>query len=142
MRKSFSLLVTIVFMVVMSVIGYMILQFSTSTVNHTTRSFVSTRANLMLRSATEYAILALQGHDFSGGCLNSINYTGGDNFFDVNITYHYFTTDDCSSSKWSGCKCSHITTKDTNGSALIYVTVTSRNPNFYVRKVRVTLQNP
>ncbi|MEO1928724.1 MAG: hypothetical protein ABGX26_08570 [Nautiliaceae bacterium] len=142
MRKSFSLLVSIVFMVIMSVIGYLILQFSAATVSNTSRSFVSTRADLMLRSATEYAILALQGHDFSDGCLNSINYTGGDNFFDVNITYHYFTTDDCSSSKWSGCKCSHISTKDTNGSVLIYVTVTSKNSNFHIRKVRVTLQNP
>ncbi|WP_456480218.1 hypothetical protein [Nautilia sp.] len=143
MRKSFSLIITIVFMVVMSVIGFMILKFSGASNTHISRSFINTRAELMLRSATEYAILALQGHEINSTskCLNKIDMN--DNLFDINITYHYFVTD-CTSnpSIWSGCKCSDINTPDTNGSVLIYVTVTSKNPNFHVRKVRFTLQNP
>ena len=64
MKKGISLLITIVFIVVMSIVGLMILTFSGSSTTHTTRSFLDTRAELMLRSATEYAILALHGHIF------------------------------------------------------------------------------
>jgi predicted DNA binding protein len=99
---------------------------------------MDTRAELMLRSATEYAILALQGHDFSGGCLNSLDINDSDNLFNVKVNYHYFLTN-CNPDE---CNCSTITTADTNGSVLIYVTVTSKNPNFHIRKVRFTLQNP
>ena len=144
MRKSFSMIITIVFIVVLSVIGIMILKFSSSSNLHTARSFIDTRAELMLRSATEFAIMAMEAHNFNSTnkCLNSINYTDGDNLFDVNITFHYFATDCNTSNVWDGCRCSTIQTADTNGSVLVYVTVTSRNPNFHIRKTRFTLQNP
>jgi hypothetical protein len=124
------------FIIVMSVIGYMILKFNSSSNVHTARSFMDTRAELMLKSSTEYAILALQGHNFNNGCLNKVNLH--DNLFDVNITYHYFFTNCPSDCNY----CSNINTEDTNGSVLIYVTVTSKNPSFHIRKVRFTLQNP
>jgi len=134
------MIITIVFVVVLSIIGIMILKFSSASTTHTSRSFMDTRAELMLRSATEYAILALQGHDFNSTCLNKINLD--DELFDINITYHYFIVGNCSSSVWNNCYCSEINTSDTNGSVLVYVTVASKNPNFHIRKVRFTLQNP
>ncbi len=142
MRKSFSLIITIAFIVIMSVIGMMILKFSSSSTAHTARSFMDTRAELMLRSSTEYAILALQGHEINATnkCLNEVNLS--DNLFDIKIKYHYFIEGNCSSAVWSGCQCSQIDTVDTNGSVLVYITVTSKNPNFHIRKVRFTLQNP
>ncbi len=142
MKKAFSLIIVTAFIVVMSVVGIMILKFSSSSTVHTARSFMDTRAELMLRSATEYAILALQGHEINSTnkCLNKIDMS--DNLFDINITYHYFIDDNCSSDIWQGCKCSKIETADTNGSVLVYVTVTSKNPSFHIRKVRFTLQNP
>jgi len=142
LRKSFSLIITIVFIVIMSIIGLMILSFSTSSTAHTARSFMDTRAELMLRSATEYAVLALQGHEInaSNKCLNKI--VMDDELFDINITYHYFIDGNCSSAVWQNCHCSEIETADTNGSVLVYVTVSSKNKNFNIRKVRFTLQNP
>ena len=144
MKKAFSMIITIVFIIVMSIIGMMILKFSSASVMHTTRSFMDTRAELMLRSATEYAILALHGHEFNStnGCLNNVSFSDSDNLFDINITYHYFVTDDCSNSIWKNCKCSTIETEDTNGSVLVYVTVSSKNSDFHIRKTRFTLQNP
>jgi hypothetical protein len=91
----------------------------------------------MLKSATEFGILALHGHDFSKNCLKNVNLS--DKLFDVNITYTYFSTD-CT--KFNGCRCRPILTEDTNGAVLIYVTLTSKNPYFKIRKVRFTLQNP
>jgi hypothetical protein len=136
LRKSFSLLITLLFVIFVAIIGVLSLEFAFSTTKHTANVSLDTRAELLSRAATEYAILAMQGHDYKTNCLKSINLK--DNFFDVNITYHYFFTD-CNPDE---CNCSKIETADTNGSALIYVTVTSRNPNFHIRKVRFTLQNP
>jgi hypothetical protein len=139
LRKSFSLLLTLLFVIFVAIIGVMSLQFASFTTKHTADVSLDTRAELLSRAATEYAILAMQGHDYSKNCLEKVNISG-DPFFDVNITYNYFLTD-CDS---SACKdyCSKINTADTNGSALIYVTVSSKNPTFHIRKVRFTLQNP
>jgi hypothetical protein len=136
LRKSFSLLITLVFVIFIGIIGIMSLEFATVTNKHTSDIYIDTRAELISRAATEYAILAMQGHDYGGNCLKNINMQ--DDFFNINITYHYFLTD-CNPDE---CNCSKIETADTNGSVLIYVTVTSKNKNFHIRKVRFTLQNP
>jgi hypothetical protein len=137
LRKSFSLLLTLLFVIFIAVIGVMSLEFAGATTHHTSNVALDTRAELMSRAATEYAILAMQGHEYKNGCLKAINISG-DPFFDINITYHYFLTD-CNPSE---CNCSKIDTADTNGSALIYVVVTSKKREFHIRKVRFTLQNP
>jgi Flp pilus assembly protein TadG len=136
LKKGFSLFYTLVFLIIMATVGLMIMQFSAYSTKHTARSFMDTRADLVLRSATEYAIMALQAHDYKKyGKINEINMTYPG--FIVHTRFHYFATD-CTSGK----TCSQITTPDTNMSVLIYVTVISKNPNFHIRKVRVTLQNP
>ena len=136
MKKGFSLLLSIIFMVIMAFIGLMIMQFNASSSKHATESFLDTKANLALRSATEYAILAIQGHNFDNGVLHSINISYP--LFDANVTIYYFLTN-CPT---GDNKCSKIETNDTNGSVLIYTTVTSKNSNFHIRKVKMTLQNP
>jgi hypothetical protein len=138
LKKSFSLLITLLFVIFVAVIGVMSLEFAASANRHTSNVALDTRAELLSRAATEYAILAMQGHDYKKNCLKHIDLN--DTFFDVNITFHYFLTD-CNTSVCNDY-CSDIKTEDTNGSALIYVTVTSKNPDFHIRKVRFTLQNP
>ena len=54
----------------MAIIGVMIMKFSASSSKHASTSIMDIRANLALRSATEYAILALQGHDYKNGRIN------------------------------------------------------------------------
>ena len=137
LKKSFSLLFTLFFIIIIATIGLMSMQFSAATTKHTANTSMDMRAELMLRSSTEFAIMAMQGHDYSKNCLKHINLS--DTFFDANITFHYFLTT-CPSS--CGSQCSAISTADTNGTALIYVTVTSKNPYFNIRKVRFTIQNP
>lgn len=134
MKNGFSYFYTIIFLVVMALIGIMIMQVSATSTKHTARSFLDTKAELILRSATEYAIMAIQAHDYTKGRINEINMTYPG--FNVNTKFHYFSTS-CSDNG-----CSKINTADTNMSVLIYVTVTSKNPSFRVRKVKVTLQNP
>jgi len=135
LKKSFALLLSIAFVLVMAFIGMMVMRFSSASSVHVRESYMDVRANLALRSATEYAILALQGHDFSSGRVNSIHIDYP--MFEANVKFHYFLTD-CDGSS----DCSTIDTADTNGSVLVYVEVVSKNPNNRVRKYRVTLQNP
>lgn len=137
MRKSFSLLFTLIFIIIMSMVGVMILNLGASSTRHTARSFMDTKAELALRAATEYAILALQGHDYATyGRINKIDLNFSE--FKAEIKFHYFSPA-CTSNPPD---CTYEDTNDTNMTALVYVTVTSKNPDFYIRKVRVTLQNP
>ena len=136
MKKAFSLLLSIIFLMVMAFIGSMVLSFSAAGSYHSSNLFLDTKANLALKSSTEYAILALHGHDFSKGKLDEINLSYP--FFNSNIKFHYFSTD-CKSGDYN---CSLIETKDTNATVLVYVRVTSKLPNYPLRKVKVSLQMP
>ena len=110
------------------------MNFSASSSRHASNSIMDIRANLALRSATEYAILALQGHNFQNGRINEINLSYP--MFNANVKFHYYLLN-CNDEN-----CSKIDTNDTNGSVLVYVTVTSKLPQFHIRKVKMTLQNP
>ena len=136
MKKGFSLLLSIIFLMIMAFIGIMTLSFNASSSHHMSNLFLDTKANLALKSSTEYALLALHGHDYRNGLLNEINISYP--FFNSNIRFHYFLTD-CPD---NNDNCSKIKTKDTNGTVLVYVTVTSKLPNYPLRKVKVTLQTP
>lgn len=136
MKKGFSLLLSIIFMIVMAFIGIMVMEFSASTSHHVSESFLDTKANLALRSATEYAILAIQGHDFKKGLINEININYP--LFNANVKIYYFLTNCPTRSK----NCIKINTADTNATVLLYTTVTSKNSSFHIRKVKITLQNP
>ena len=121
----------------MAIVGTMIMQFSAYSTKHTARSFLDTKAELLLRSATEYAIMALQSRDYTtAGRLSqiTINYPG----FMAKVKFHYFCSD-CNS---TSTDCSFSKTKETNMSTLIFVSVESKNPAFRIRKTRITLQNP
>jgi len=121
----------------MAFIGMMVMSFSASTSHHVRESYLDTKADLALRSATEYAILALQGHHFQTN--NRINHIRIDYpLFNADIRFHYFLTN-CPS---NDNNCTQISTADTNGSVIVYVEITSKNPDFHIRKFRATLQNP
>ena len=136
LKKSFSLLLSIIFLMIMAFIGAMVMSFSASSSHHSSNLFLDTKANLALKSSTAYAILALHGHNFKNGLIKEINLSYP--FFNSNIKFHYFLTN-CSS---ADSNCSKIITKDTNATVLVYVTVTSKLPNYPLRKVKVTLQTP
>ena len=136
MKKSFAMLLSIIFLMVMAFIGGMVVSFSGSSAHHSSNLFLDTKASLALKSSTAYAILALHGHNFSNGLLNEINLSYP--FFKSNIKFHYFLTN-CPG---GAINCSQIITGDTNGTVLVYVTVTSKLPDYPLRKVKVSLQMP
>jgi len=136
LKKSFALLLSIAFIVVLAFIGIMVMSFTSASATHVRESYIDVKAELALRNATAYALMALQGHDFRNGKIKHIHIDYP--MFNANVYFHYFLTN-CGSTDEN---CSNITTADTNGSVLIYVEVISKNPYNYVRKYRFTLQNP
>lgn len=83
----------IIFILLLSLILSSTLGLSTSTTRVTTNKYIYEQARILAKSATEYAILAIQSHNMSGGCLQKINmkYPNTSSYlFDINITLHYF----------------------------------------------------
>ena len=135
MRKGFSLIYAIVFLIITSMIITALLSVQKKAIFQTQNVYLDIASDNALKNLTEYSIMAIQGHDFTKGCIAQINYDIP--LFKGTATFHYFLTN-C-----SGCSnCSTISTKETNGTVLIDAVIESKNPNFFIRKERITLQNP
>ncbi|MDR1554458.1 MAG: type II secretion system protein [Campylobacteraceae bacterium] len=89
MRKAFGLITAILFIVLVATIGALALSFSTKTNRQTSDIYLKTQAELLSYSATEYALLAISGHDIFGdnNCVNIITATEGG--FGITITLQY-----------------------------------------------------
>ena len=134
MKKSFAMLMAIAFVVVLGTIGTLMMYFSSLSVKQTSDNYLATQGELYARSATEFAIQALESRDFKNdGCINKIDINT--TLYDINMTFHYFLTN-CP----SDCNCSQITTKDSNGTIMINTYVKSKVDN--IRYFRQTLQKP
>lgn len=90
MRQGFSMITAIVFMVLVATLGALALSLSTTTVKQTGDLYLREQAELLVQSATEYALLAISGHQINSanGCLNTINATY-ETIFDINISIYY-----------------------------------------------------
>ena len=134
MKKSFAMLFAIAFVVVLGTIAGLMMFFSTTTLKETEDNYMSLQSQLYARSATEFAIQALESRDYKNdGCINKIDINTS--LYDINMTFHYFLTT-CP----SDCNCSVITTKESNGTVMINTYVKSKVDK--VRFFRQTLQKP
>jgi len=135
LKKSFAMLFAIAFIVVLGTIAMLMMDFSVTSLKETSDEYLRVEEKLKAKSATEYAVMALQARDFKNdGCINKIDING--TIFDVNITFHYFLTE-CP----QDCNCSVISTQDSNGSVLINTYVSSKIMP-HIRYFRQTLQKP
>jgi len=134
LKKSFAMLFAIAFIVVLGTIGTLMLYFSTATLKQTEDNYLSAQGELYARSATEFAIQALESRDFQNdGCINKIDINTS--LYEINMTFYYFLTN-CP----TDCNCSTIVTKESNGTVMINTYVKSKVDN--VRFFRQTLQKP
>ena len=152
MKKGFSLLTAIIFLVLVATISMLALTISTQSAKQTTDIFLKNQAELLLRSGTEFAMLAMSGHEYNttNGCLKSINIMYPDNTashtHDINISIMYI------GNGLGGVGCVQLGTNiDTNESnrTVIIDTVVSTNPNLtpdtipeQVRMHRRSIQKP
>ncbi len=151
MRKGFSLITAIVFMILVATLGALALSLSNLSTKQTSDLYLREQAELLAQSATEYALLAISGHDFTANCLNTINSTytdGTTTLFDINISLYYLGNGlpaNCMKPSGSiNAVSSNIDTNDSNRTVIID-TIVSSNLTISTEPIRIhrrTIQKP
>ena len=144
------MLTALIFMVLVATLGALALSLSTTTVKQTSDLYLREQAELLVQSATEYALLAISGHaiNTTNGCLNTINATyptdGADKLFDINISLYYM-----GNGLPEGCQTltrnlNNITTTDSNITVVIDTIVSTADgiSTEPIRLHRRTIQKP
>lgn len=145
-RRGMAMIMAIFFIISIAVIMAIVMKLTATTTKKTEDIYLHEQALALTRSATEYALLAVSGHNHKAlnNCINQIDaqYPSAANpIFDINITLRYIGF-----GSLTGACTDYITTIQTpesNGSILMDVTVTS-NPNLgiseEIRYFRRTMQ--
>ena len=139
MRKGFSLLTAILFLVLIATISALSISLSTGSVKQTGDIKLKSQAELLLRSGTEYALLAISGAP--NGCLKQVNMSYN-SMFDINISIMYI------GNGLSDPNCiqlgSDIDTSESNRTVIIDTVVTT-NDSIITEPIRLhrrTIQKP
>ena len=128
-RNGFAMIMAIFFMIVIATLLTYMLSTTTETAKRTTNTYVNEQAQLLAKSATEYAVLRVSGvNRATAGCLTSFNahYPSNANpIFDINVTINYFgLTNACAPLFGAGATATGtIQTPESNGTMLIDVYV-------------------
>jgi len=124
MRKGFGMMVAIIIMMTVSILMTLMISYSSSSSKSTVDLYLKEQAQLLARSATEYALLAISAHENNQSCIESINMSYPNNVsptHEMNVSIWYLG---------SGlpATCTHmidnsIVTPDSNLTAIIDVIV-------------------
>ncbi len=148
MRRGIGLLNALMIMIMIAMILGSVAKISFVTVKHTTDSYLGERARLFMLSATENAILAIEGYDrkSNGNCLTNMSFTDEDSRFEANVTvlrYYCYDLADCACQDPTLMQ--KIKTDKSHGNVLLKIVVetnlsNNRNANKHIRLIRTTLQ--
>jgi len=145
MRSGMAMIMAIGFLVVIAGMMAIMMNMSSLANKRTEHVYFTEQAQLLAKSATEFALLAISGHNRAGNsCVQTINsdYAG---YFDVNTTIRYIGlggAGSCGTNSFVDA----ITTPQSAGTVLIDVSVTSidtaLNLGNTIRYHRRTIQKP
>jgi type II secretory pathway pseudopilin PulG len=127
----------IVIIIIGSLLVYT-LNISSATTRQTSDLYAKEQVQILARSATEYTLLQISGTDYSTGCYNGEVFTY--NGFDINTSVSYIGTN--FSTACARVLADPIATDESNGTAIIDVTVTYADDGKLIRYHRRTLQKP
>ena len=138
-RSGFSLLLAIVVMITIATLMAFMISLTSTTAKQTTDIYASEQTKLLAKSATEYALLAISGHENNVSCIENINLTYEKNY-DINMTLYYI-------GNALPCNTSHlfantISTPESNGTVIIDTFVTFNGSSEPIRYHRRTIQKP
>lgn len=143
-RKGMAMFAAIAFLLVMATIMGLMVSMTAKTTKRSADIYFQEQAHLLAKSATEYALLAISGHDRTTDCINQINstYPAVNPVYNINTTIRYI-----GDAFPAGCNMlvNDIVTPESNGTVLIDVYVTTNNTvglNEPVRFHRRTMQKP
>ncbi len=112
MRKGFGLITAIIILVVVSTLMSLMISLSSTSVKQTTDLFYKEQAELLARSAAEYGLLAISGHENNVSCIEHINITYPSSAMpthEMNLTMYYLY-------KGAPALCSQVLAADINTS--------------------------
>ena len=92
MKKGFSLILAIIFILLVASIGALSMSISSSSAKTSVNLFIHEQAKLLADGAAEYAIMKVQQNNFAATCVDEIeiNYPNGTNpTFRANISITY-----------------------------------------------------
>lgn len=92
MKKGFSLILAIIFILLVASIGALSMAISSSSAKTSVNLFIHEQAKLLADGAAEYAIMKVQQNDFAANCVDEIeiNYPNEDSpTFKANISITY-----------------------------------------------------
>ena len=147
MKKGFSILESLVILVIVAFILMLVLKYSYIGVKHLSDTYIKEQAELFMDSSIENSILAIEGYErnSSSKCLTDINFTSNDKRFLSHIHIKKYYCYDL-----SDCPCNNaekINTEDSHGMVLMVATVETnnsnpKNNNKKIRLIRTTIQRP
>ncbi len=144
MRPAFTLLSAIFLMVLVAVLLMLSLSISSQTIKQTGDLYLKEQAQLLAKSSTEFALLAISAHDNRVDCINQIHldYPGeGTKLFDIDMTLYYI-----GAGLPATCNLleNSIATRESNGTVMIDTVVSYTDPatDEQVRFYRRTIQKP
>ncbi len=147
MRRGFGLITAIIIMVAVALLMSLMLTLTHASLKATTDVYLKEQAELLARSATEYTMLAISGHDNNNSCIEHVNISypnAATPTHEANVSVYYFFNG-------APAKCNHvlnnaIATDESNMTALIdvWVSVDMNNTGITEPIVihRRTLQKP
>ena len=92
MRSGFSVIAAAIIVSIIAVVGAMILSVSSTSSKRATDDYLRIQAEMLARSATEFAVMRLQGFkSINGDCLEKLDINATP--FDVNVTIGYVLTE-------------------------------------------------
>lgn len=139
----------IAFLLIMATIMGLMLSMTAQSTKRGVDLYFQEQAHLLAKSATEYAMLAISGHDrvLNDNCVNQVNsqYLG---IYDINTTIRYIGFPATVYTTGDGCNryIGDISTPESNGTVLIDVYVTldaaAAGTTEDIRFHRRTMQKP
>ena len=150
-RNGVAMLLAIAFLLVTAVLMAIMINMTAQTTKRTGDIYFQEQAHLLAKSATEFTLLAISGHDRDANdCITNINIqypqAGAQAIFDINTTIRYIGLAGLGGTcAGTNSLVDNIITPESNGTILIdtYVTTTANvNLTEPVRFHRRTMQKP
>jgi len=155
MRKGMAMIIAIAFLIITAVMMAIMVKMTSVTTKQTGDIYFQEQAQLLAKSATEYALLAISGHDrAANNCITDINIqypqSGATAIYNIDVTIQYIGFEDLGGT----CKTSSlidptsltstITTAQSKGTVLVdtYVTTVAGIVSEQISFHRRTMQKP
>ena len=141
-KRGFGIITAIVLLVLIATVGAMIISIATMNSKKATDDYLRVQAEMLARSATEFAVMRIQGFDRGGGnCLETVTITADPFIAKATINYLF---DGATSTLCANRLATNVADPDLNGMAIIDVVVTTKDGTTTepIRIHKRTLQKP